>query len=184
MVFALYLYVCATRNLIGYCERRREIMNQSGAVVWRCGLLLEDAIDYISGCQTFLSIGPTVESRIRPRGTSYQSWLTIITKYDCYTALLRNFEKKTWFFSKRPEKAPRAIFEGLTDHFLPSGRRLRTTELQLSRHDFPRGPEKNPAGHFWEPHGPIHCPWAIFEGLTGHILPAGRSWEPLSEMYL
>ena len=27
-----------------------------------------------------LSIGPTVEARMRPRATSYQSWLTIITK--------------------------------------------------------------------------------------------------------
>ena len=37
-----------------------------------------------------------------PRAT--RVGVTIITKYDCYTALLSSFENKTWFFSKRQKR--------------------------------------------------------------------------------
>ena len=59
---------------------------------------------------------------MRPRAASYQSWLPIITKYDRYTALLAVLEKDMIFFGS-PKRAPRAIFGGLADQFLPAGRR-------------------------------------------------------------
>ena len=64
---------------------------------------------------------------MRPRATSYQSWLTITTKYDRYTALLRSFEKRIRFFRRAGKGLVSHFLGGLAGHFSPAGRKLRTT---------------------------------------------------------